>query len=147
MNHLIIDLMNRGCIKIKESSKNRMTVEVKLVNCTLWVTKYEMADLFNVFVSTIDRNLRAIFGSGLIHQEKVTRTCKYENNGHQCEVTLYNLEVLIFMSYRIASYEAQAFRKWIMKALIEYTRSKTEKDKDILVIYKLSQKHPAITFN
>lgn len=137
--------MERGYIKIKENTCHQLVVEAKLVNCTLWVTKHEIADLFNVFVSSEGNNLRAIFRSGLLHEEDVTRIHKYENNGRQCEMTLYNLEALIFVSYRIASFEAQAFREWVMKALTEYIRTKPKKEADVLIVYDLSSKLPAIT--
>ncbi|WP_347394956.1 hypothetical protein, partial [Parabacteroides leei] len=94
--------MERGYINIKENSENQLIVEAKLVNCTLWVTKHQIADLFNVFVNTIGNNLRSIFKSGLLREEDVTRIHKFESNGHPCETVLYNLEALIFVSYRVA---------------------------------------------
>lgn len=139
--------MERGYIKIKENTSHQLVVEAKLVNCTLWMTKHEIADLFNVFVSAVGNNLRAIFKSGLLREENVTRIHKYENNGRQCEMTLYNLEALIFVSYRIASFEAQAFREWVMKALTEYIRTKPKKEAEVLIVYNLSSKLPAITLN
>lgn len=111
------------------------------------MTKHEMADLFNVFVNTIGNNLRSIFKSGIFQEKNVTRIYKYENNGRQCEMTEYNLEALIFVSYRIASFEAQAFREWVMKALTEYTRTKQKKESEVLIVYNLSSKLPAITLN
>ena len=42
--------MERGYIKIKENETNQWIVEAKLVNCTLWLSKHEMANLFNVFL-------------------------------------------------------------------------------------------------
>jgi hypothetical protein len=45
--------MERGYIKIKENKTNQWIVEAKLVNCTLWLSKHEMANLFNVFVNSI----------------------------------------------------------------------------------------------
>ena len=140
-------IMEHGYIKIKENSENQLIVEAKLVNCTLWMTKHEMADLFNVFVNTIGNNLRSIFKSGILQEKNVTRIYKYENNGRQCEMTEYNLEALIFVSYRIASFEAQAFREWVMKALTEYTRTKQKKESEVLIVYNLSSKLPAITLN
>ena len=139
--------MERGHIKIKENNENQLIVEAKLVNCTLWMSKHEIADLFNVFVNTVGNNLRAIFKSGILRKEEVTHTHKYENNGRQCEVTLYNLEVLIFVSYRIASYEARAFREWVMKALTEFTRTKPKKETEVLIVYNLSSKLPVISLN
>ena len=111
------------------------------------MSKHEIADLFNVFVNTIGNNLRAIFKSGILREEEVTHTHKYENNGRRCEVTLYNLEALIFVSYRIASYEGRAFREWVMKALTEYTRTKPKREAEVLLVYNLSSKLPAITLN
>lgn len=138
--------MERGYIKIKENGENQLIVEAKLVNCTLWLTKHEVADLFNVFVNTIGNNLRSIFKSGLLREEDVTRIHNYENNGRQCEMTLYNLEALIFVSYRVASFEAQAFREWVMKALTEYTRN-DNKSTEVLIVYNLHSKLPAISMN
>ena len=139
--------MERGCIKIEENEENQLIVVVKLVNSTLWMSKHEIADLFNVFVSTVGNNLRAIFKSGLLREENVTRIHKYENKGRQCELKLYNLEAIIFVSYRIASYETQAFREWVMKALTEYTRMKPKKETEVLIVYNLSSKLPTIIIN
>lgn len=138
--------MERGYIKIKENETNQWIIEAKLVNCTLWLSKHEMANLFNVFVNSIGNNLRAIFNSGLLREEEVTKIHKFENNGRQSEVILYNLEALIFVSYRISSYESRAFREWVMKALTEYTRTKPKKT-EVLIVYNLSSKLPAIMLN
>lgn len=139
--------MERGYIKIKENETNQWIVEAKLVNCTLWLSKHEMANLFNVFVNSIGNNLRAIFKSGILREEEVTKIHKFENNGCQSEVILYNLEALIFVSYRISSYESRALREWVMKALTEYTRTKPKKEKEVLIVYNLSSKLPVISLN
>lgn len=139
--------MERGYIKIKENKDNQLIVEAKLVNSTLWATKYEIADLFNVFVSSVANNLRSIFNSGLLNKDDVTQIHKYEDNGRQCEMTLYNLETLIFVSYRIASFEAQAFREWVMKALTEYTRTQHKREAEVLVVYNFSNKLSSVILN
>jgi Virulence protein len=139
--------MEWGYIKIEESQDNQLIVEAKLVNGTLWITKHGMADLFNVFVSSVDSNLRSIFKSKLLYKDDVTRTHKFVDKGHQFEMTLYNLEALIFVSYRIASFEARAFREWVMKALTEYTRKKPKKETEVLIVYNLSSKLSNITLN
>lgn len=139
--------MERGYIKIKENSENQLIVEAKLVNCTLWLTKHEIADLLNVFVSSVGNNLRTIFKSGILREENVTRIHKFKNNGRRCEVTEYNLEALIFVSYRVASFESRAFREWLMKALTEYTWTKPKRETEVLIVYNLSSKLPAITLN
>ena len=45
--------MELGYIEIKESKENQLIVEAKLVNGTLWMSKHEIADSFNVFVNSI----------------------------------------------------------------------------------------------
>lgn len=110
-------------ITIRETDPKGFVVEVKLIDGNLWLTKHEIADLFNVFVNTIGNNLRAIFKSGILREEDVSSVHSFDQNGKLSSITLYNLEVLIFLSYRIASFEAQAFRKWVMKALhYKYTK-------------------------
>ena len=140
-------IMERGYIRIKENRDNQLIVEAKLVNCTLWMTKHEIADLFNVSIVPASNILRAIFKSGLLKEENVTRIHKYEHNGRQCEMKLYNLEALIFVSYRIASYEARAFREWVMAALTEFTRTKPKRETEVLIVYNLSSKLPHISLN
>lgn len=137
--------MERGYINIKENGANQLTVEAKLIDGNLWITKHEIADLFNVFVNTVGNNLQAIFKSGILHKEDVTCIHKFEHKGRKCETILYNLEVLIFVSYRIASFEARAFREWVMKALTEYTRDNKNQKREVLVIYNSGKGLPSIT--
>ena len=128
--------MNRGYIKIKKTSHQEFIVEDRLVDGNLWITKHEIADLFNVPVSMVGNNLSAIFKSSILLEENVTHVHSFERNGKPCTTTLYNLEALIFVSYRIASFEAQAFRKWVMNALCEYTRDdRNVRTGEVFIIY------------
>jgi len=107
-----------------------------LVNGTLWLTKHEIADLFNVSIGIASTNIHAIIKSGVLREEDVTSIYLIERNGKPCQTTLYNLEALIFVSYRIASFEARAFRQWVMKALCEYTRDdKNIRIGEVLITY------------
>lgn len=139
--------MERGSIKFKKSKENQLIIEAKLVNCTVWLTKNEIAVFFNVFTSSVDNHLRAIFKSSLLRKEDVTRNYQYEKSNRQCETTLYNLEVLIFISYRIASYEAQVFREWVLKALTKYNQVKPIAQIDILITDNLSSQFPIVSLN
>jgi hypothetical protein len=128
--------MNRGNIKIKEANHHQFLVEAQLVNGNIWLTKHEIADLFNVAISTVSINLHSIFKSSILHEEDVTSIYLIERNEKPCETILYNLEALIFVSYRLASFEARAFRQWVMKALCEYTRGdKNIGEGEVLITY------------
>lgn len=138
--------MKQGYIRIKKSEDNQLIIDAKLVNCALWMTKHEMADLLNVFVASIGNNLRTIFKSGLLREKDVTRIHKYQDRNRQREVVLYNLEALVFVSYRISSSEARAFRQWVMKTLSEYNRIKSEKS-EVLIMYSLPSELSVISLN
>ena len=81
--------MERGYLKIEESSDKQFVVTAQLVDSTVWLTKHEIADLFNVFVNTIGNNIRYLFKSGLLCKEVVTRIQKTEINGCYSETIYY----------------------------------------------------------
>lgn len=140
--------MDKGYIRITENDRHEFSVEAKLINGTLWLSQWEMATLFNVYTKTIESSLKAIFKAKLLWENEVSRTHTFVNNGKESLQTLYNLEALIFVSYRIASCEARAFREWLMKAFTEYTRTKFHrKECCALIVYNLSSKLPSISLN
>ena len=113
--------MNRGTIKIRETEHHGFIVEVQTADGNLWLTQHEIADLFNVTISSISNSLYSIFKSGMLKEKDVTQTYLFDQNGKQCQTTLYNLEIIIFVSYRIASGEARVFRQWVMKIICKNT--------------------------
>ncbi|GHT70119.1 hypothetical protein AGMMS50239_38020 [Bacteroidia bacterium] len=108
--------METGNIKIKENDKQQFVVNVKLVNGNLWLSTCQMADLFNTYEQTVENNIRAIFQTGILCEKDVARIQQFEHKGRICETTLYNMDVIIYISYRIPSFESRAFREWLMKA-------------------------------
>jgi hypothetical protein len=108
--------MKTGNVKIEENDKQQFIVEIQLINGNLWLTKSQMADLFNTYTSTIESNLCAVFKSGILREKDVSRVHLFEHKGCIRETILYNLEAVIFISYRVASFESRAFREWFMKS-------------------------------
>ena len=130
--------MNRGTIKIRETEHHGFVVEIQTADGNLWLTKHEIADLFNVTISSISNCLYSIFKSGLLKEKDVTQIQLFNRNGKPCQTTLYNLEAIIFVSYRIASGEAQAFRQWVINALCDYSGGKKNVSAgEILITYNL----------
>jgi hypothetical protein len=62
-------------------------------------------------------NLRSIFKSHLLWKEDVSCTYRYTDKSIEKQTVYYNLEVLIFLGYRIATPEAQVFRQFVSAAL------------------------------
>lgn len=63
---------NRGSIKITEKPNGGWEVEAQLVNGNVWMTQYEIAQLFGVYEATVRNNLRTLFKSGILFEGDVT---------------------------------------------------------------------------
>jgi Virulence protein len=109
--------METGFIKINNTEGKQPSVEVQLVRNTVWLTKSEMARLFNCHSQKIEANLRSIFKNNLLWENECTYNHRYMDKGIEKQCLYYNMEVLIFISYRIHSIEAQVFRQFINSTL------------------------------
>lgn len=138
--------MERGYIKITEEEIGKPIVEVKIVNGTVWMFKHEIARLFDVFLQTVGNNFRSIFKSGILREEDVTKELKMKNErGNDIYVTYYNLEAIIFLSYRIDSRYAKAFREWVMNALCEYNRME-KKVTEVIVVFNSATRQSSLSY-
>ena len=134
--------MEKGSIKIIYEDGKTPSLEVELANNDLWLTKYEMARLLNCFVQSIDANLHSIFKSHLLWENDCTYCNKYIDRGIEKQCMYYNLETLIFVSYRINTLEANIFRQFINAALRErLLRNKTPKKSTKLVWFFQAEKN------
>jgi hypothetical protein len=109
--------MKRGTITINETE-----VSINPVNGTVWMTQYEIVDLFGIFISTVDVNLSAIFKSEVLRESDVCHTYRYVGkNGLECQILVYNLEVITALSSRLKSKNAKLFREWINTKMLGVT--------------------------
>jgi hypothetical protein len=90
--------------------------------------KYSIAKMFNCYPQKVEANLRSIFKSRLLYESDVTYTHRYIYKGIERQSLYYNMEVLIFLSYRIASLEAKIFRQFVNSALREHLQRKETKE-------------------
>ncbi|MDR3217826.1 MAG: hypothetical protein LBU22_02435, partial [Dysgonamonadaceae bacterium] len=112
--------MEKGSIKIINEEGKTPSVEAELVNNTLWISKYEISMLFNCCPQKVEANLRSIFKSHLLWQEECTYNYRYTYKGIERQCLYYNMDVLIFLSYRIGSFETQIFRDFINHSFREH---------------------------
>lgn len=139
--------MERGYINITEEEIGKPIVEVKIVNGTVWMFKNEIARLFDVYLQTVGNNFRSIFKSHLLREEEVTMELKLKNErGNDIYVTYYNLEAIIFLSYRIDSRFAKFFREWVVNALCEYNRME-KKEAEVIVVFNSNTKQSSLSYS
>ncbi|MDR1368854.1 MAG: hypothetical protein LBJ72_01820 [Dysgonamonadaceae bacterium] len=116
--------METGSIQIIREEGKAPSVEAQLVDNTLYINKYEIAKLFNCFPQKVEANLRSIFKNRLLYESDVTFTHRYTYKGVERQCLYYNMEVLIFLSYRIATFEAKIFRDFVNEAFREHLKKK-----------------------
>jgi hypothetical protein len=79
------------------------------------MTQHEIAGLFGVFVSAVGANIRSIFKSEILDERRMRRTIKHRNGN---ETTLYNLEMITALAFRLTSRNADIFRRWIVEQAV-----------------------------
>jgi hypothetical protein len=113
-----------GNIKIIREEGKAPSVEATLTDNNLWLNKYQIAKTLNCFPQKVEANLRSIFKSRLLYESDVTYTHRYTYKGIERQCLYYNMDVLIFLSYRIASFEAKIFRDFVTHSLREHLQRK-----------------------
>ncbi len=109
--------MKRGTITIRNINSENIQIYIELSeNGTVWMTKNEIASLFNVYRSSVEASLKSIFKSNRL-LEKMVRQEEYctQTNDKKCIVEYFNLEVIIALSYQLDSYPCIHFRQWVAK--------------------------------
>ena len=129
----LVEFMETGYIKFTDIDTDRPIIEVKIVDSTVWMTINEIADLFGIYTPTINNHLKAIFKDALLREPDVTKEYRYTRNEKEEYIRIYyNLEVIIFLSFRIQSLYTKTFREWVLNAFCEYGKTKTEPEVIIL---------------
>jgi hypothetical protein len=112
--------MKRGTITIRNTNSDNVQIYLELSeDCTVWMTKNEIASLFNVYRSSVEASLKLVFKhDGLL--EKTVRKEEFQTLGNvqKCIVEYFNLEVIIALSYRLDSYPCIHFRQWVAKQVV-----------------------------
>jgi len=78
----------------------------------VWLAQSQIADLFGVFTAAVNANIRAIFKSGVLHEEHVCRRTRCRDGNI---VERYSLEMVAALAFRLKSENAEAFRRWIVE--------------------------------
>ena len=107
---------------IYEAPDGTIALDVRLEGESVWLTQAQMAELFQKDRTVIGRHIQNVYREGELERES---TCaKFAHVGQvtdqQYETTLYNLDVIISVGYRVKSLRGVQFRQWATKLLREY---------------------------
>lgn len=114
MSHLILYTTDDGRSQIQLRSKDQ----------TVLLSQREMAELFDVSTDNVGLHLKNIYEDGELSREATTE----ESSVVQTEgtrqvrrpITLYNLDAILAVGYRVRSPRGVQFRRWASTVLKEY---------------------------
>jgi len=99
-------------------------IQLRAADETVWLTQLEMAELFNASKQNISLHLKNIFEDGeLVEQATVKESLTVQTEGNReikRPVTLYNLDAILAVGYRVRSPRGVQFRRWASTILKEY---------------------------
>ena len=97
--------MNRGIITISETGM------VTVPTAPVWMTQFEIADLFGVFSCDIRKAIRAIYKNKELSEAD---TMKYIKQLDGISYDVYDLEMIIAIAFKICSKGALLFRRFVI---------------------------------
>ena len=102
-----------------------LQINVIVKDESIWATQKAIAELFGVNVPAINKHLGNIYEERELDEKATISKMEIVQIEGKREVvriqTLYNLDAIISVGYRVNSKEATSFRIWATKILKEYT--------------------------
>ena len=113
---------NEESVVVYRTEDNSIQLQVKLEHESVWLTQDQMAELFQRDKSVIARHISNIYAEGELDKESTVAKFAIvpEKRERQYEVTLYNLDVIISVGYRVKSKRGTQFRQWALKIIKDY---------------------------
>jgi len=108
---------------IFKTEDEKITVDVRFDEETVWLTLDQIALLFERDKSTISRHIKNVFDEGELDRNSVVANyATTAADGKKYQVAYFNLDVIISVGYRVKSLRGTQFRQWATKRLNEYIR-------------------------
>jgi hypothetical protein len=106
---------------IFKTEDEKISVDVRLENDTVWLTIEAMSKLFEKSRSTINEHILNIYAEGELKENDSVRKIGISDFSTK-PTNLYNLDVIISVGYRVKSLRGTQFRQWATKRLNEFIR-------------------------
>ncbi len=105
-------------ILIYQTEDNEIAVRLDGDKNTVWLTQAQLVGLFERDQSVISRHVRNVFKEGELKEESNMQKMHIANSDKP--VTLYSLDVIISVGYRVKSPQGVRFRQWATQRLRDY---------------------------
>ncbi len=107
-----------GGIALFESVDYEVNLMVEIAEDTVWLSQEQMSELFGRSVSSISRHISNAINEGEISEKSNLQ--KVQISSSDKPITLYDLDVIISVGYRVKSQRGVEFRRWATNVLRRY---------------------------
>ena len=104
----------RNIIEWSEHSEYR---ELTIPSGEIWMSESELVDLFGVFIPKLRNTIQTLYKEELVKPYETERTIKQSRNLY---LTVYNMELVLLLAFRLNSYQARTVRKELMVRIERY---------------------------
>lgn len=113
----------RESIELYTTRDGETLLEVRMEADSVWLTRTQLAELFDRDVKTIGKHIANALREELEGEATIAKFATVQREGsrpvtHQIEH--YNLDLIISVGYRVKSSEGVRFRKWATSVLRRY---------------------------
>ena len=102
--------MERAIITISENGR------VNIPSGNVWMSEMELVELFGIIAPTLRAAIKAIYKSRALNP---ATTLRCDLATPKSWATLYNLEVVIALAFRLSTYEASRIRQKVLESLCQ----------------------------
>jgi prophage maintenance system killer protein len=110
--------MNSKELVLFTSTDGNVTVDVQLKNDTVWLTQKQISELFDKERSVVTKHINNVFKEQELDEKSNVQSLHIANSDKP--VSVYSLDVIISVGYRVKSKRGVEFRKWANSVLKDY---------------------------
>lgn len=116
--------MSNGELILYTSPDGLAQIQLRAMDGTAWLSQMDMAELFDTSKQNISLHIKNIYEEGELTELATVKDylTVQDEGGRQVQrnITLYNLDVILAVGYRVKSIRGTQFRQWATTTLREY---------------------------
>ena len=109
-----------GDLFLVYGTEQGLRIDIRYEGETLWMTQAQIGQLFGRDQSVVSRHISNVLADGELTEESNMQ--KMHITGSDRPVTIYSLDMVISVGYRVSSAQATLFRRWATGILVQFAK-------------------------
>ena len=106
--------MKRGIIRMTKGG------QVTMPQKDVWMTIEEITDMFGLPEAIVYRTIRSIYKKSELYEHETADRIPFPRHEHQgWTIEVYNLDLILYLTYKLPSRNAQIFRRYMTNKAYE----------------------------